>query len=148
MNNFDNIEDLKKNFNWGAFLLGWIWGLFNNSYVTLIQIPVIFIPHIGPWIGFGLAVFFGIKGNAWALEHKQFKSDINFLKYQKILTCIGILVQMTCIVFVKILFEFSALHPPGYDFSVTTKIIKTSLIILTIVYIVVSIFMIKIVKQK
>ena len=63
MNNFENIDILKKKFNWGAFLLTWIWGLFNNTYITLIALPIAFIPKFASLLGFLLAIYFGIKGN-------------------------------------------------------------------------------------
>ncbi len=30
---------LQGKFNWGAFLMGWIWGLNHKAYITLLQIP-------------------------------------------------------------------------------------------------------------
>lgn len=143
MNDFENIESLKRQFNWGAFFLGWIWGLFNKTYITLIQIPITFIPYIGVWINLGLSIFFGIKGNTWALEKKEFSSSMDFEKFQKILTCAGILVQVTMIILGKIFIELSALHPPDYDFSITTKLIKTLIFILLAIYLLVIVFILK-----
>lgn len=147
INNFEDIEILKHKFNWGAFLLGWIWGLFNKSYITLVQIPVAFIPYIGGWLSLGLAIFFGIRGNKWSLEKKQFKSSIDFTIYQKLLACSGIIFQTTLIVFAKIVTEMSALHPVGYDFSITTRLIKELLIILLVIYVIVGIFITKLIQQ-
>ena len=72
MNDFEIPAEIKNKFNWGAFFLGWLWGLFNKSYITLLQIPIAFIPIIGPIINIGLAVWFGKKGNEWALKNKHF----------------------------------------------------------------------------
>lgn len=137
MNAFDNIKSLKKKFNWGAFFLGWIWGLFNRSYITLIQLPVVFIPKIGGLISLGLAIFFGIKGNEWALKNKNFKSSFAFIKYQKILSIIGFLLSCTVFILCMIVAEVSALHPAGYDFSIARAKIQLLVLILIVLYMII-----------
>ena len=52
MNNFQNIENIKNKFNWGAFLLNWIWGIGNKTYITLIIVPISLIPQIGLLLSF------------------------------------------------------------------------------------------------
>ena len=45
-------EAIAKQFNWGVFLLNWIWGLGNNTYITFVIFAVSllsFIPLIG-WL--------------------------------------------------------------------------------------------------
>ncbi len=42
-----------KRFSWGAFFFGWIWGLFNKSYLTLIGLAV-------PVLTFVIALILGI----------------------------------------------------------------------------------------
>ena len=148
INNFQDIDNLEHRYNWGAFLLGWFWGLFNNSYITLIQIPAVFIPYIGQWLSLGLAICFGIQGNKWALTKKQFKSKTDFITYQKLLACVGIIFQATFFIFVKIMFEMSALHPVGYDFSITTRLIKGLLTLLLIIYVITGVFIIKLINIK
>ncbi len=66
MNNFENIDIIKKKFNWGAFLLTWIWGIFNKSLIPLFLLPILFIPKVGALIYFFFAIWFGKKGNEWA----------------------------------------------------------------------------------
>jgi hypothetical protein len=44
--------------NWGAFLLNWIWGVGNNTYIALL----VFIPVFGLVMPFVL----GAKGSRWA----------------------------------------------------------------------------------
>lgn len=136
LNEFNNIEALKKNFNWGAFWLGWLWGLFNNSYITLIQLPIIFIPKVGSLLSLCLAIFFGIKGNTWALTNKKFRSSFAFIKYQKILAFIGFLLSSTLFILAMIVVTLSALHPSGYDFSIIRAEVQFLILILILIYIV------------
>lgn len=76
-------DSIERKFNWGAFVLSWIWGLGNKTYLPLIVIPVAFIPLVGNFICLGLAIWFGIKGNEWAWKNKKFESEEHFQEYQK-----------------------------------------------------------------
>jgi hypothetical protein len=44
--------------NWGAFLLSWIWGIGNNTFIAFLT----FVPFVGIVMPFVL----GAKGSAWA----------------------------------------------------------------------------------
>ncbi len=126
MNEFDYNNKLKK-FNWGAFLLGWIWGIFNKSWITLIQIPISILPLpslIYNFINIGIMIWFGIKGNSWALHNKKFNSYEHFVKYQKRLTIVGLTLQTLFIVLKQIYISFNTLYTPT-DFNPIT--IKTQL---------------------
>ena len=82
-------EHIKKHFNWGAFFFSWIWGLCHKSYITLITIPVAFIPFIGWLINIGLQTWFGIKGNEWAWQNKRWENSEAFHKNQRIWAIVG-----------------------------------------------------------
>ena len=60
-----------KGWNWGAFLLNWIWGISNNTYIALLM----FVPLINIAMPFVL----GAKGNTWAWQNKKW-DDINHFK--------------------------------------------------------------------
>ena len=77
------LDIVAKKFNWGAFFFNFIWGIFNNTFITLIVIPVAFIPIIGGILCFGLQIWFGIMGNKWAWQNKQWKSVEHFHQVQK-----------------------------------------------------------------
>jgi len=83
MNNFENIYIIKKKFNWGAFLMTWIWGIYNKSLIPLLLAPILFIPKVGILTYLFFAIWFGIKGNEWALKNKSFHSLDDFNNYQK-----------------------------------------------------------------
>lgn len=76
--------EIAGKFNWGAFLVNWIWGLGNNTYLPLIIIPVSFIPVLGSIASLGLAIWFGTKGNEWAWQNKQWESVEHFTRVQQL----------------------------------------------------------------
>lgn len=88
-----------KRFNWGAFIWTWIWGLGNNTYITLLIFATIltdWIPIVGWLISVGVCIWFGIKGNEWAWQNKHFDSVEDFHKYQKKWAMAGVILY--CIV--------------------------------------------------
>lgn len=81
------VDDNKKNlpkeirkFNWGAFLLNWIWGVMHKKYITLLILPASIIPFIGP---LALSIWFGIKGNQWVWESKEWEGTDKFNEIQQ-----------------------------------------------------------------
>ncbi|MBQ8460511.1 ribonuclease G [bacterium] len=76
----DNLPYELKRFNWGAFLLNWIWGVTNKKYITLLYFPACIIPVIGP---LAISIWFGIAGNKWAWEAKPWQNIEEFNEAQK-----------------------------------------------------------------
>jgi hypothetical protein len=61
--------------NWGAFLLNWIWGIGNNTYIALLT----FIPLFGIiWV-----FVLGAKGSAWAWRNGRWDSVEHFKRVQR-----------------------------------------------------------------
>lgn len=87
-----------KGYNWGAFLLNWIWGIGNKTYITLLSFIVAFIPFVGGFAALGMAIWFGFKGNEWAWQNKHFESLEHFKSNQKKWTIAGIIVTIVSIV--------------------------------------------------
>lgn len=72
-----DIEKEISKWNWGAFFLGWLWGLFNKSYWALLTlIPI-------PFFGNAWAIICGIKGNEWAWKNKKWESIEQFKTIQR-----------------------------------------------------------------
>ena len=92
------VNIVSKPFNWGAFLLTWIWGCAHKSYITLIIIPAALIPLVGPVISFGLQIWFGFKGNTWAWQNKRYKGIKEFHESQKKWATASIIVTISSIV--------------------------------------------------
>lgn len=63
--------------NWGAFLLGPIWGIFNQVWISLlILIPI-------PLLGLIFSIILGMKGNEWAWQNKKWESTKQFHETQR-----------------------------------------------------------------
>src|ERR1700674_4229437 len=62
--------------NWGAFLLNWIWGVGNNTFIALLTL----IPF------FGLIMLFvlGAKGSRWAWRNGRWDSVEHFKRVQRL----------------------------------------------------------------
>lgn len=61
--------------NWGAFLLNWIWGIGNNTFIALLM----FIPVVN----IGMPFVLGAKGSAWAWRNQRWESVEQFREVQR-----------------------------------------------------------------
>ena len=61
--------------NWGAFLLTWIWGLGNNTLIALLA----FVPFVNIAMPFVL----GARGSAWAWRNRRWESVEAFKQAQR-----------------------------------------------------------------
>lgn len=74
-----------KEFNWGAFLLTFIWGIKHKAWITLLAIPLIIfqLPLGINWILYTILQFYcGIKGNMWAYQVDWWMKPKDFRKTQ------------------------------------------------------------------
>ena len=78
------VPDELKGWNWGAFLLTWIWGVGNEVWLALLAL----IPL--PMIRLAMAIILGIKGNEWAWRSKKWDSIEHFRRTQRIWLIWGI----------------------------------------------------------
>ncbi|MGD0016722.1 MAG: hypothetical protein ABSC38_04290 [Verrucomicrobiia bacterium] len=69
------IPDGVKGWSWGAFLLNWIWGLFNKTYIALLCLV--------PYVGFIMVIVLGVKGREWAWRNRKWESVEHFNSVQK-----------------------------------------------------------------
>lgn len=67
-------EDI-KGWNWGAFLLNWIWGIGNSTFIALLM----FVPLVNVVMMFVL----GAKGNEWAWKNRTWRDVAHFKSVQK-----------------------------------------------------------------
>jgi hypothetical protein len=64
-----------KRWNWGAFLLSWVWGIGNNTFFALLALV--------PFLNLVMPFVLGAKGSAWAWRNKQWESVEAFSKVQR-----------------------------------------------------------------
>lgn len=68
--------------NWGAFLLNWIWGIGNSTFIALLC----FVPFVNIVMPFVL----GAKGSAWAWRNKRWESVESFKSTQRTYAWVGL----------------------------------------------------------
>ena len=61
--------------NWGAFLLNWIWGLGNDTFIALLTLV--------PGLGFIMMIVLGLRGNRWAWRNGRWDSVEHFRRVQR-----------------------------------------------------------------
>ena len=62
--------------NWGAFLLNWIWGVGNNTYIALLMFV--------PLVGFVMPFVLGAKGSRWAWRNGRWDNVEHFKRVQRL----------------------------------------------------------------
>ncbi len=72
--------------NWGAFFLNWIWGIWNKTYIAFFCVL--------PVIGFIIMIVLGMKGNEWAWQHKRWESVDHFQRVQRSWSKAGLIVAV------------------------------------------------------
>ena len=82
--------------NWGAFLLNWIWGLGNNTLIALL----VFVPLLG----FFMIFVVGAKGSAWAWQNKKWDSVEQFQSVQRQWTKWALILWLAVIVAMAAMF--------------------------------------------
>jgi hypothetical protein len=101
--------------NWGAFLLNWIWGIGNNTFIALLTL----IPFVGILI---MPFVLGAKGSAWAWRNGRWNSAAHFKRVQRLWAIWGAVIWIGCILFFGGLFGsvFYALkHSESYQLGVS-----------------------------
>jgi hypothetical protein len=82
--------------NWGAFLLNWIWGIGNNTYIAFLM----FVPFVNIVMAFVL----GAKGSEWAWRNMRWESVEHFKRVQRLWAIWGAMILASVIALVAALF--------------------------------------------
>jgi hypothetical protein len=61
--------------NWGAFLLNWIWGLGNDTYIALLALV--------PFVNLPMVFVLGANGSRWAWQNRRWDSVEHFQRVQR-----------------------------------------------------------------
>ena len=101
-------EDI-KGWNWGAFLLNWIWGIGNSTFIALLM----FVPLVNIVMMFVL----GAKGNEWAWQNRTWRDVAHFKSAQKKWRNAALV--LVFVVFPSLFFSLmSMMKGEAYDLSV------------------------------
>jgi len=76
--------------NWGAFLLNWIWGLGNDTFIALLTLV--------PGLGFIMMIVLGLRGSRWAWRNGRWDSVEHFRRVQRLWAIWGVVVWLGCAV--------------------------------------------------
>lgn len=93
----DSLEYELNKFNWGAFLVTWIWGIGNKVWISLIVLPLILIPKVGIFCLFFCSFWLGFCGNKLAWENNKWEDIEQFKNSQIKWTKIGIIITLSII---------------------------------------------------
>jgi len=85
-----------RRWNWGAFLLNWIWGIGNDTYIALLC----FVPLVNIVMPFVL----GAKGSEWAWRNKRWDDIAHFRRVQRIWAIVGAVIFAVSIAFFALFF--------------------------------------------
>jgi serine/threonine protein kinase len=81
----NSVPDEIKGWNWGAFLMPWLWPLTNQVWIGLTA----WVPSAG-WVVV-VAIALGSKGNEWAWRSRKWRSIEQFKAHQRGWTIAGLL---------------------------------------------------------
>ncbi len=99
--------------NWGAFLLNWIWGIGNNTFIALLMFV--------PLLGFVMPFVLGVKGSRWAWRNGRWDSIEHFKRVQRLWAIWGAIIWVGMIVLLAAVFAgtFALLrHSEAYQLGV------------------------------
>lgn len=88
------VPEAVKGWNWGAFVLTWIWGACNSVWLSFL----VFIPYFG----FVWCFVLGAKGSEWAWRHKKWNSIEHFRSTQEKWNAAGIVLFIVSIIIIVI----------------------------------------------
>lgn len=78
-----------RRWNWGAFLLNWIWGIGNNTLVALLALV--------PVVNIVMMFVLGAKGGEWAWRNTRWESIEHFQRVQRNWAIAGVVTWLALI---------------------------------------------------
>ncbi len=92
-----------RGWNWGAFLLTWIWGIGNQVWISFLMFV--------PFVNFVMWFILGAKGNEWAWKNKNWDSIEHFKRTQRTWAKWGIIIAAIYVVFLIVVIIISVITP-------------------------------------
>lgn len=75
--------------NWGAFLLNWIWGIGNSTFIALLAII--------PGVNLIVMLVLGMRGSRWAWRNRAWRDAAHFRSVQRKWAVAGLLIWLVVI---------------------------------------------------
>jgi hypothetical protein len=75
--------------NWGAFLLNWIWGIGNSTFIALLALI--------PGVNFIMMIVLGLRGSRWAWRNRTWRDIEEFRRSQRRWAITGVIVWIVVI---------------------------------------------------
>jgi len=100
-----------KNWNWAAFLMPAVWGLFSGVPYTVLLFGAAFLPPMVQLVVMVLAsIYLGAKGNEHAWRGKKWRSTEHFIAFQKQWTswAVKLTLAVIALLFLYVLFTDGA----------------------------------------
>ncbi len=104
-----------KGWNWGAFLLNWVWGIGHSKFLTLLM----FVPLVNVIMIFVI----GAKGNKWAWQNRIWRDTAHFKTTQKKWARYGLL---TWVLFIVVPFSIILYSLKGDAYYLSLDSIKSN----------------------
>ncbi len=105
--------------NWGAFLLNWIWGIGNSTYIALLM----FVPIVNIVMIFVL----GAKGSKWAWKNRFWVDEAHFIKTQRNWARAGVIVLIGLLLLIGFMFFGIASLMKGSDaYKISMREVRAS----------------------
>lgn len=78
--------------NWGAFLLNWIWGIGNSTFIALLCLI--------PLVNIVMIFVLGARGSRWAWRNRAWRDEEHFRRSQRAWAIAGVIVWAVMLAFI------------------------------------------------
>lgn len=119
------VEKMTFKFSWGAFVFGWIYGIFTKSWPCLLALAFplisevinITIPLV---ISFAFSLICGVMGREWSYNNTEMKTEKDFKKWEReqknwdIFAIILFVIEICVCLFLAFRFSQYLIYPTYY----------------------------------
>ncbi len=111
-----HVDPFLQKWNWGAFLLSWIWAFGHGLAMWgVLALVAGFIPGIGGLVALGIAIYLGLKGSQLAWETGRYASidvlketEQKWTKWAVIIFCVGLVLAVLAFIAIFVMVGISA----------------------------------------
>lgn len=119
LNNPAEIPAELDRWNWGAFLLNWIWGIGNSVFIALLM----FVPLVNIVMIFVL----GARGSRWAWRNRAWRDAEHFRSVQRKWAIAGVIVWLgTLLLAVGLAFGVMSALKNSLTYALTMQEVRTN----------------------